>query len=336
MAHFSHCITVIDSHTAGEPTRLVTAGLPPLRGATMAEKWRYAAQHFNPLRRMLMLEPRGHADMFGAVLTTPCDPRADFGLLFCDTGGWLTMCGHGTIGAAMSVVQTGMVPVTSPETVVRFDTPAGLVEAHVLSDGGPSNTVWVENVPSFVYAHDLKLDVPGVGQVTADISFGGNFFFIVPVEQVGLTIEPKNGRRLVDVGMTILQAARAAFKVQHPEAAHINAIQLVEFTQPGSNGADYRNVVVFGEGNFDRSPCGTGTCARMAELHAQGRLPLGQHFIHESILGTRFDGHLARETRVGPFDAVIPRIQGAAYITGFNTFVLDPADPLQEGFNLLG
>jgi proline racemase len=336
MAQFAHCITVIDSHTAGEPTRLITAGLPPLRGKTMSEKWQYASQNFNALRRMLMLEPRGHTDMFGAVLTTPCDPRADFGLLFCDSGGWLTMCGHGTIGASMTLVQTGMMPATGPETLIRFDTPAGLVEAHVVTDGDSANTVWIENVPSFVYAHDLKLNVAGVGEITADISFGGNFFFIVPASQVGLTIEPQNGRRLVDAGMTILKAANAAFKVQHPEIPQINAIQLVEFTQPGSNGADYRNVVVFGDGNFDRSPCGTGTCARMAELHAQGHLPLGQHFVHESILSTRFEGHLVRETQVGPFKAVVPRVQGAAYITGFNTFVLDPADPLPEGFNLLG
>jgi proline racemase len=336
MATFSRCINVIDSHTAGEPTRIVTAGLPALRGATIAEKWQYARQNLNSWRKLLMLEPRGHADMFGAILTAPCDPRADYGLLFCDTGGWLTMCGHGTIGAAVSLVQLGWVPATPPETIVRFDTPAGLVEAHVLTDGRSAQTAWVENVPSFMYAHDLRLSVPGVGDLTCDISFGGNFFLIVPAEQVGLNIEPKNGRRLVELGLTILRAANAAFPVRHPTETHIQSIELVEFTQPGANGADYRNVVVFGDGNFDRSPCGTGTCARMAELYALGRLKLGQTFVHESIIGTRFEGHLASEATVGPYKAVVPRFKGSAYITGLNTLVLDPADPLQEGFNALG
>lgn len=334
MPTFSQMIQVIDSHTAGEPTRLVTSGLPPILGSSMAEKWRYAGEHLNPLRRLIMLEPRGHNDMFGAVLTSPCDPQADYGLLFCDSGGWLTMCGHGTIGTAVVLVQMGMAPATEPETVIRFDTPAGLVVAHVEMENGIANSAWIENVPSFLFAHGLLLSVPNVGDLTVDIAFGGNFFLVVPAEQVGLTIEMKNSQRLIELGMIILRTANQTFDVRHPTATHIDSIGLVEFTQPAGDGADYRNVVIFGEGNFDRSPCGTGTCARMAELHAQGELPLGQTFIHESILGTRFEGTLVGETRVGEFDAVIPRVKGSAYITGLNSLVLEPADPLGEGFNV--
>ena len=334
MPTFTHMIQVVDSHTAGEPTRIVTSGIPHIPGASVAEKWQYAKEHLNDLRRLIMLEPRGHSDMFGAVLTPACSPEADYGLLFCDSGGWLTMCGHGTIGTAVTLVKTGMAPATEPETIIRFETPAGLVVAHVIVEDGEASRAWIENVPSFLFAHDLALDVPGVGSLRVDIAFGGNFFLVVPVEQVGLTIDMRHNQRLVELGMTILGAANKTFDVQHPVATHIDSIGLVEFTQPAGDGADYRNVVIFGEGNFDRSPCGTGTCARMAELHAQGKLALDTPFVHESILGTRFQGELVGTTRVGQFDAVIPRVGGAAYITGMNTLVLEPDDPLSQGFHV--
>lgn len=332
MPTFRHMIQVIDSHTAGEPTRIVTSGFPPIPGSTMPEKWQYARDHFDGLRRLIMLEPRGHADMFGALLTPACDPECDYGLLFCDSGGWLTMCGHGAIGAATVLVEMGMASAQKPETTIRFDTPAGHVVAHVETSEGKATSAWIENVPSFLFARGLSLPVQGIGTLTVDIAFGGNFFLVVPVEQVGLTVEMKHSQQLVEIGLQLLQAANHTFKVRHPTAPHISSIGLVEFTQPGERGADYRNVVVFGEGNFDRSPCGTGTCARMAELHAIGKLELGQTFVHESILGTRFEGTLLRKTRVGEFDAVVPRVKGSAYITGLNTLVLDRADPLPEGF----
>ncbi|MGQ9517034.1 MAG: proline racemase family protein [Anaerolineae bacterium] len=335
MAVFSKMIQAVDSHTAGEPTRLILAGLPPIPGETIAEKWAYARRHLGEVRRLLMWEPRGHADMFGALLLPPCRPDTDFGLLFCDTADWLTMCGHGTIGTATALVELGMVEAREPETVIRFDTAAGVVEAHVEVENGRARAAWFQNVPSFLYAHDLHLEVAGVGAITLDIAFGGNFFAVVPVEQVGLQVEPQYARRLSDVGMKILAAVNEAFPVQHPTQPHIRSIGLVEFTQPGANGADYRNAVIFGAGNLDRSPCGTGTCARMAELYALGRLALGQPFVHESILGTRFEGMLVDKTTVGPFEAVIPRIKGSAYITGFHTFVVDPRDPLGEGFLLM-
>jgi len=331
---FTHMIQIIDSHTAGEPTRIVTSGFPRIPGESVAAQWQYASEHLNELRRLIMLEPRGHSDMFGAVLTPPCRPDADYGLLFCDSGGWLTMCGHGSIGTAATLVKMGMAPAVEPETIIRFDTAAGLVTAHVEVTNGEVGRAWIENVPSFLYAHDLPLDVPGVGSLRVDIAFGGNFFLVVPVEQIGVTIEMSHSQQLIQLGIAIRDAANRAFEVQHPTAPHINSISLVEFTQPGVDGADYRNAVVFGDGNLDRSPCGTGTCARMAELHALGKLELDTPFVHESILGTRFEGTLIGTTRVGAFDAVIPRVGGAAYITGLNTLVLEPGDPLAAGFQI--
>jgi len=328
-------IQTVDSHTAGEPTRIIVAGVPPVPGNSLAEKWQYARGHLHDVHRLVMREPRGHADMFGALLLPPCRPDADVGVIFCDTADWVPMCGHGTIGTATTLVELGMVDVREPETVIRLDTAAGLVEAHVEVKDGRARSVSLQNVPAFLYAHGVKLDVPDVGPLELDIAFGGNFFALVPVQQVGLAVEPAQARRLADVGMRILRAVNAEVPVHHPTQPHIDYIAMVQFTQPGATGADYRNAVVFGDGNVDRSPCGTGTSARMAELYAQGRLELGRRFVHESVLGTRFEGWLVEETRVGDVDAVIPCIKGSAYLTGFHTFVVDPEDPLKDGF-LLG
>lgn len=335
MPIFTRFINTIDSHTAGEPTRLITAGFPPIPGRTIAERWQYARENLNDVRRLLMLEPRGHGGMFGAVLLPPCRPEADHGLLFCDSGEWQAMCGHGSIGAAVTLVRMGMIQRRKPETIIRFETPCGLVTAHVETDNGAAHAAWIENVPSFLFAHGLELPTDAWGTLRVDIAFGGNFFLVVPVEQLGLTIEPHNAGQLVSIGLRLLSQANAAFRVYHPTEPHLNFIGLVEFTQPGRDGADFRNVVVFGDGNFDRSPCGSGTCARMAELHAQGRLRLGDTFVHESIVGTRFEGSLLGTTNVGEFHAVIPRVKGDAFVTGLHTFVLDPDDTLPTGFNIL-
>lgn len=299
----------------------------------MAEKWNYAREHMDHLRRSLMHEPRGHRDMFGAIVTSPCRPEADWGLMYMDSGGFLTMCGHGTIGTAISLVQMGIVETKEPETIIVFDTPAGLVRAHVCIEEGRAVSAWIQNVPAFLYRSDVPLDVPGVGKIEIDIAFGGNFFALVDAEKLDLTIDPANAKQIVALGLLVRDAVNDQVKIQHPVEKHINKVELTEITGPASSPeAHARNVVVFGKGSFDRSPCGTGTCARMATLHAKGELRIGEPFVHESILGTLFNGQLMGETTVGEKQAVIPRIGGSAYITGIQQFVIDPADPLKDGF----
>jgi len=333
MAQFSHIISAIDTHTEGEPTRIILSGLPPIHGATIAEKWAYIRENMDHLRRALMHEPRGHRDMFGAILTSPCNPKADYGLMYMDSGGFLTMCGHGTIGTVTLLVEMGMVEAKEPETVVVFDTPAGLVEAHAVVEHGKVRKAWIENVPAFLLKKDTPVEVEGLGKITVDISFGGNFFALVTSEQVGIPLELSRVKDLVDVGLRVRSAVNQQVKIEHPIEKHINMVELTEITGPAVHPeAHARNILIFGEGSVDRSPCGTGTCARMAEMYAKGQLKLGEPFVHESIIGSLFYGELMREVKVGPLTAVVPRVSGAAYITGIQQFVIDPEDPMKYGF----
>lgn len=333
MAQFSQIISAIDTHTEGEPTRIVLSGLPSIRGTTMADKWAYARENMDHLRRALMHEPRGHRDMFGAILTSPCMPEADFGLMFMDSGGFLTMCGHGTIGTVMMLLEMGMVEAKEPETVVIFDTPAGLVKAHAVVEHGKACRAWIENVPAFLLKADVPVEVEGLGVITVDIAFGGNFFALISSDQIGVSLEPRRVKDLVDIGLRVRDAVNQQVPVEHPIEKHINKVELTEITGPPIHPeAHARNIMIFGEGSVDRSPCGTGTCARMAEMYAKGQLKLGEPFVHESIIGSLFHGELLREEKVGPLTAVVPRIGGTAYITGIQHFVIDPADPMKYGF----
>jgi len=333
MARFKHIISAIDSHTAGEPTRIVVSGLPPILGSTIPEKWAYVRKNMDHFRRALMHEPRGHRDMFGAILTTPCRPEADYGLMFMDSGGFLTMCGHGTIGAVTVLVEMGMVEVKEPETVVVFDTPAGLVEAHAVVEGGRARSAWIENVPGFLFKADVPVEVKGLGKIKVDISFGGNFFALTTAEQVGVPVETGRARELVDVGLRVRDAVNEQVKVQHPLEKHINKVELTEITGRAVHPeAHARNIVVFGDGSFDRSPCGTGTCARMAAMYAKGELKIGEPFAHESVIGSIFHCELVREVDVAGFKGVVPRVSSSAYITGIQQFVIDPDDPMKYGF----
>jgi proline racemase/trans-L-3-hydroxyproline dehydratase len=288
-------------------------------------------ERHDDLRRALMLEPRGHRDMFGCILVPPADPQADLGVVFMDGDGYLSMCGHGSIGAVTVALEMGLIRPEEPETSLVLDTPAGLVRARASVEGGSVTGVSIENVPAFLYRQGERLDVPGIGTVFVDVAFGGNFFALVAAEALGLAIVPEQVRPLVDAGMRVLARAREALPVQHPTLEHFHSIDLVEIHGRGPSGA-HRNIVVFGQGQFDRSPCGTGTCARMAALHAKRQLALGDEFIHESVIGTTFTGRLLRETQVGDLPAVVPEIAGRAFITGFQQFVLDPDDPLRNGF----
>ena len=304
----------------------------------MAEKMTYARNKLDDLRRLLLLEPRGRQDMYGAVLTTPTNPQADFGLIFMNTQHYTTMCGHAVIGAATTLVETGMVEAVEPETTVTFDTPVGLVRTRVRIEAGCVREVSFDNTPVFAYQLDARLSVPDLGDVLADIVYSGGFFALVKAQRTGLELVPANVEALINLGIRIRDAAQSQLSVRHPTQPFTELIDCVEFSGPAERQADgalhARNTVILGNRTVDRSPCGTGTCARMAVLHARGELKLGEGFVSESIIGTRFIGRIVGETKVGEFNAILPRVSGRAHLTGLHQFVLDPEDPFPHGFFL--
>lgn len=332
---FSRTIQAIDSHTAGEATRIVVGGIPNIKGNTMPEKKQYLEDHLDHIRTAIMLEPRGHNDMFGSVMTQPCDPEADFGIIFMDGGGYLNMCGHGSIGAMTVAVETGVVPMVEPVTKVVMEAPAGIIKGDVRVENEKVKSVSIFNVPAFLYKKDQEVELPGVGKVKFDISFGGSFFAIVNAKQLGLEILPKNTNKLTELAMELRDIINKEIEIQHPTLEHIKTVDLVEIWDEATNPeATYKNVVIFGQGQVDRSPCGTGTSAKLATLHARGELKEGEKFVYESILGTLFEGEIVGTTKVGEFDAVLPKITGSAWITGFNNFLIDEDDPVKYGFLL--
>ena len=333
-------ISVIDTHTAGEAARLVTAGVPKIPGKDIVEKKQYLIDNLDDLRKSVMFEPRGHQDMFGAFLLPPTKEEADFALIFMDTGGYLNMCGHNTIAAVTAAVETGMVDVEegATEKEVVVETPAGLIyaTAKLKDNGAKVKEVSFKNVESFLYKRDLELDVEGVGHIKFDISFGGSFFCILSADQLGLEVKPENASKLKEAGLKIRDAVNANIEIQHPTLSHIKSVDLVEiYDKPSHPEATYKNVVVFGDGNIDRSPCGTGTSAKLATLYAKGELKPGEPCVYESILGTLFKGRIVEERKLADFDAIIPEITGSGYILGFSNYVYDPDDALTYGF-LLG
>ncbi len=327
-------ITAVDSHTEGMPTRVVTGGVPPLPGATMAERRDHAVRHLDGLRRFLVDEPRGHSAMSGALLQPPARPDADWGVVYIEVSGFLPMCGHGTIGVATVLVETGMVPVTEPETVVRLDTPAGLVEARVAVRDGVAEHVTLRNVASFALRRDAAVAVPGLGDVRYDLAYGGNFYAITDLAPLGLPFDRARKDDILKAGLAVMAAINDADPPVHPADPLIAGCKHVQFLAPGSTARHSRNAMAIHPGWFDRSPCGTGTSARMAQLHARGELPLHTDFVNESFIGTRFTGRLVATADVAGVPAVVPEFTGRAWITGTATYLLDPADPFPEGFVL--
>lgn len=327
-----HIFKAVDSHTMGEPTRIIYEGFPELIGATMMERKEYLERNFDHYRKALMLEPRGHRDMFGALLTAPVHSEADLGVIFMDSGGYLNMCGHGSIGCATVAVEAGFVEVREPYTEVVLDAPAGLIRAQVKVTNGKAEEVSILNVPSFLYRENLETEVDGYGQVSFDISFGGSFFALVDSEKAGLDLSHENLEALTDFGVRLRDKINQSVKVQHPYL-NITSVDLVEiYGSPSNPKADSKNVVIFGDSQADRSPCGTGTSAKLAALYAKGLLPLKQEFVYESITGSLFRGMAMEEVSVGGRKAIIPKVTGSAYITGFNQWLLDEDDPLRYGF----
>ncbi|WP_406629952.1 proline racemase family protein [Amycolatopsis sp. WGS_07] len=327
-------IHAVDSHTEGMPTRVVTGGVGVFPGASMAERRVWFQENADDLRTFLMCEPRGHSAMSGSILQPPTRPDADYGVLFIEVSGLLPMCGHGTIGTATVLVETGMVPVVEPVTTVRLETPAGLVVAEVAVKDGKATSVTIRNVPSFSLALDASVAVPGFGDVRYDLAFGGNFYAIVDLDDLGLPFDRKAKNELLDAGLKIMAAINEHAIPQHPERPDISGCHHVYLKAPGSDAKHSRHAMAIHPGWFDRSPCGTGTSARMAQLHARGELGLDTDFVNESYIGTTFIGRLVEETKVGGIPAVVPTITGRAWITGTAQYMLDPTDPFPAGFEL--
>jgi proline racemase len=328
-------ITTIDAHTAGEPFRVITGGYPDLPGDTILERRRYAREHLDHLRTALMWEPRGHADMYGCIVTPPVSPEADIGILFMHNEGYSTMCGHGIIGIAKVALETGLLPVAEPETTVRIDTPAGLVTAHARVEKGEVTRVRFHNVPSFVLALDQTVKVPRLGQVRYDIAFGGAFYAFVQAEEVGVTCTPGDFRPLIEKGIAIKRAVVADRPIPHPFEPDLSFLYGTIFIgPPQGRDAHSRNICIFAEGEVDRCPTGTGVSARLAIHHARGEIGVGEPMVVESIIGSRFTGRIVETTAFGPYPALIPEVEGTAHITGRHEFLIDPADPLRDGFIL--
>ncbi|MFC1561953.1 proline racemase family protein [candidate division KSB1 bacterium] len=330
-------ITSIDAHTEGEPLRVITGGFPELQGDTILARRRYASENLDHLRTALMWEPRGHADMYGCIITEAVTKGADFGVLFIHNEGFSTMCGHGIIGVTKVALEAGMISVPCKDEIatVRIDTPAGLVTAHARMENGSVRSVYFHNVPSFVYAVNEMVEVDGIGAVRYDIAFGGAFYAYVRAEEVGLELTPGNFRSLIEKGMDIKRAVMEHHPVVHPFEKDLSFLYGTIFIgPPRSDQADSRNVCVFAEGEVDRSPTGTGVSGRMAIHFARNEIGLNQPMTIESIIGSRFTGRVVEKTVFGPYDAVIPEIEGTAFITGRHEFVFDPEDPLGNGFML--
>ncbi|RLE36111.1 proline racemase [Candidatus Acetothermia bacterium] len=333
---FDRVIFTIDTHTEGEPTRTVIGGIPNIPGDTIAAKMQYLKENADSLRTMLMYEPRGNEVMSGAILTPPCDPQADMGVIYIEVGGYLPMCGHDTIGCCTAMVEAGIVPVHEPVTKITLDTPAGLVETAVAVEDLVAKSVTFRNIPAFLYKADVTVDVPSYGRVTMDIAYGGNFYALVEAEKMGLVISPERAGELIRAGIAVRDAVNAQLDVRHPEKPFIAGLTHVEFFGPPTHPqAQAKNAVIIPPGSIDRSPCGTGTSAKVATLYTKGELNLGEDYVHESIIGTTFVARAVETTTVGNLPAVIPEITGRAYVTGLHQFVVDPDDPLKQGF-LLG
>jgi trans-L-3-hydroxyproline dehydratase len=328
-------ITAIDAHTGGEPFRVIVDGFPELKGNTSLEKRRYARENFDHLRTALMWEPRGHADMYGCILTPPVSPGTDFGILFIHNEGFSTMCGHGIIGIATVVLETGMMPITSPVTTIKIDSPAGLITAFASIEDGHVKNVSFHNVPSFVSELDAVVDVPGLGKVRYDLAFGGGFYAYVNGQDVGVTCSPDDFRLLIEKGMAIKNAVMQSRSVDHPFEKDLGFLYGTIFigppTQPGSHS---RNVCIFADGEVDRSPTGTGVSGRLAIHHRRGEIKMNESIVVESIIGSKFSGRVVEDVAFGPYAAIIPEVTGEAHIIGRNELWINPADPLNDGFIL--
>jgi proline racemase len=340
-------ISVVDAHAGGEPGRVIVGGVHDVPGTTMLEKREHLRTQGDRLRRLVLREPRGYPATCANLVLPPTLPDADAGFVIMEQAEYPAMSGSNTICTATVLIAEGLVPVTEPVTELVLEAPAGLIRVHARVSGSRAEAITFENVPAFVVALDRPVEVPGIGSVNVDVAWGGMFYALADAAALGFAITPDEGRDLVRVGEMIKAAAREQVPAPHPERAELSGISIFEWTGPptlpGSHG---RNTVVVSSGTLDwsrpesftgvldRSPCGTGTCARMAVLHARGELGIGQDYVHEGILGTTWTGRLLRETSVGGRPAVVPELTGSAWITGRTRIVVEDGDPFPDGFTV--
>ena len=329
-------ITAVDAHTVGEPLRIILSGWPEMPGADILAKRRYAQSELDELRTAVMWEPRGHADMYGAILTEPTTADGDVGVLFLHNGGFSTMCGHGIIGLTTVGFETGLFTQLGNTPQLKIDSPAGRVTATAdREQNGRVSRVSFHNVPSFVYQLNQQVEVPGLGTVSYDIAFGGAFYAFVQADSVGVGLTANDHRQLIDLGQRIKHQIMATQPIIHPFADDLSFLYGVIFVGKAHDPAHHsRNVCIFADGEVDRCPTGTGVSARAALHLAKGEIGLNESFVVESILGTTFEVKAVAETTFGPYTAVIPEVTGSAYICGINQLLIDPHDPLKKGFLL--
>jgi proline racemase len=314
------------------PTRVVIDGIGEIPGNTMFEKRMNFMKSMDGIRQWLMFEPRGHSAMSGAILQKPTRSDADWGVVYIEVSGCLPMCGHGTIGVATVLVEKKLVTVTEPVTTIRLDTPAGLVVVDVKVDNGKAVNVTLTNVPSYLHAIDQTVNVEGFGPLTYDIAYGGNFYAIVPIDRVGIAFERANGQKFLDLGLRISDAINEQNRPVHPENPDIAICHHIDFVEQGKNSLHWKNAMAIHPGWFDRSPCGTGTSARLAQMYGRGLMTKDDVLINESWIGSIFEGRIKEETTVGNFPAIVPTITGRAWVMGEATWTLDASDPFPEGF----
>ncbi|MGE5617712.1 MAG: proline racemase family protein [Sphingomonadaceae bacterium] len=340
-------ITAVDAHAAGEPGRVIVGGVLDVPGNTMFEKMVYLRTHHDGLRKLMLREPRGYPALCCNLVLAPTHPEADAGFVIMEQVEYPPMSGSNTLCTATVLLETGMIPMKEPVTEFTLEAPAGLVRIRAECANGKVRSVTFRNVPAFAAYLDAKVEVPNLGTVTVDVAYGGMFYVIVDAAQVGLRITPDEGKDIVRLGEMIKAATREQLPVVHPENPGIAGVTIAEFSAPATRpGASMKNTVVVSSGELDwnrpdswtgildRSPCGTGTCAKMATLYARGMLGLHQDFVHEGILGTTFTGRLVEETRVGQYPAVVPTITGQAWIYAITQYVVDAEDPFAEGFTV--
>jgi 4-hydroxyproline epimerase len=333
MAKFT--FSCVDAHTCGNPVRVVMGGGPQLQGASMSERRQHFLKEFDWIRTGLMFEPRGHDMMSGSILYPPTRSDCDIGILFIETSGCLPMCGHGTIGTVTVAVEQGLVRPKTPG-VLRLETPAGLVIAEYEQKGEYVESVRLTNVPGFLHSTGLEAECPGLGTIKVDVAYGGNFYAIVEPQANYRDMADFAAGQLVQMSPVLRRNLNAKYTFQHPENSTIKGLSHILWTgAPKAEGAHARNAVFYGDKAIDRSPCGTGTSARMAQLAAKGKLKVGDAFVHESIIGSLFKGRVKEAAKVANYEAIVPSVEGWARITGYNTIFIDDRDPYKHGFQVI-
>ncbi len=331
----THTFFCIDAHTCGNPVRVVAGGGPPLVGATMGDRRRHFLAEYDWIRTGLMFEPRGHDMMSGSIFYPPTRPDCDVAILYIETSGCLPMCGHGTIGTVTILIERGLVKPRLPG-LLMLDTPAGVVEARYQQEGEKVTSVRLRNVPSFLYATDLAVQVPGLGELRVDVAYGGNFYAIVDPQPAFRDLADFTAGDLIRFSPELRRRLNQDHHFEHPLDPKIQGLSHVLWTGTPINPASTaRNAVFYGDKAIDRSPCGTGTSARMAQWVARGQLEIGAPFVHESIIGSIFNGMALERTKVGNLDAIVPSVEGWARLTGYNTIFIDDEDPYAHGFQVI-